>query len=94
MDKVKFIKMVGTGNDFIVIDRRKGTFPLGDKQLPCFVRDVCRRRCSVGADGVLLVEDTDSGDVAMRVFNPDGQEVDMCGNGARCVAFCNQTPIS
>ena len=82
--KIPFYKVAGAGNDFIVIDNRKKK--ISDKKLPEFVTKVCERRMSVGADGVLLIEESKKTDFVMRIVNPDGSEVEMCGNGARCVA--------
>jgi diaminopimelate epimerase len=83
---IRFWKMNGAGNDFVVVDNRAGT--VGGARLAEFARRVCPRRTAVGADGVLLVEP--SGDRAcdfrMRYLNADGSEASMCGNGARCIA--------
>jgi diaminopimelate epimerase len=76
-----FKKMVGTGNDFIMIDNRKGLFPVGDK---AYISRICDRRCGVGSDGVILLENSSKADFRMRIINPDGGEVEMCGNGSRC----------
>ena len=81
---VPFVKMSGTGNDFILIDHRK---PLITQEvMPEFARLVCRRRFSVGADGLIFIEDSDQADFKWRFFNADGSEAEMCGNGARCAA--------
>lgn len=80
---MRFVKMVGTGNDFIVLDLRRQRI---NGRLPALARDLCRRAQSVGADGLLTVERSRRADVTMRVINPDGSEAAMCGNGARCVA--------
>ena len=80
---IPFVKMSGAGNDFIVIDNRDGR--VGD-EAPDLARRVCRRRLSVGADGLILVEDHPSADFAWRFYNADGSRPGMCGNGARCVA--------
>lgn len=84
--KVTFKKMQGCGNDFIVIDEREEKIP-GEKKGK-LARYVCRRGFSVGADGVLFLcaPTTSSYDVRMRVFNADGSEAEMCGNGMRCFA--------
>ena len=84
--KINFIKMHGCGNDFILIDDRNGTVP-NDKK-GAISRTLCRRNFSVGADGVLYICEpaTDAYDVRMRIFNPDGSEAEMCGNGMRCFA--------
>lgn len=82
--KIPFYKMSGSGNDFIIIDNREGI--LGGVNLPEWVEKVCRRGLSIGADGVILVENSPKADFKWRFFNPDGSEVEMCGNGGRCVA--------
>lgn len=84
MDSVEFWKMNGSGNDFIVIDDRNGRIPEGE--MPFLVERCCRRRESVGADGVIFVTPSDRHDFAWRFFNADGSEAEMCGNGGRCVS--------
>jgi len=84
MDTVPFTKMSGSGNDFILIDNRGGT--LDEGSLDAFVVGVCRRRLSVGADGVILIEGAQTADFRWRFFNADGSPAAMCGNGARCAA--------
>ncbi|OPL11696.1 MAG: hypothetical protein AVO39_05095 [delta proteobacterium MLS_D] len=81
--KIPFSKLVGNGNDFIIVDGRSGL--IADNQ-QCFTRRVCERRRSVGADGVLVIEDSQTADFRLRIINADGSEADMCGNGARCAA--------
>lgn len=80
----KFYKMSGAGNDFLVFDNRDGHIPENEKS--AISQKVCRRRFSVGADGIMLVEQSDTADFRMRYFNKDGTEGEMCGNGARCIA--------
>ncbi|OPY11956.1 diaminopimelate epimerase [Syntrophus buswellii] len=80
-----FFKMSGSGNDFILFDNRGGTLA-AVKDMPAFVQAICRRKVSVGADGVILVEPSERADFRWRFFNADGSEVEMCGNGGRCVA--------
>ncbi len=82
---VSFTKMHGNGNDFIVVDNR--TSKLSAPALSELARKVCRRRESIGADGLLVVEQSSEADFTMRLFNADGSEGEMCGNGARCVAL-------
>ena len=84
MEPISFNKMSGCGNDFIIIDNRSGIFGKADPM--AFIRDVCRRKMSIGADGLILIEDSDSADFQWRFFNSDGSRAEMCGNGARCAA--------
>jgi diaminopimelate epimerase len=81
---IEFYKMSGSGNDFIIIDNRDLSLDVGD--LPSFVRKVCARKISVGADGLLLIEPSKSADFKWQFFNSDGSIAEMCGNAARCVA--------
>ncbi len=81
---IEFFKMSGSGNDFILIDNRKGTLAVGD--VVEFVKSVCRRKVSAGADGLIIIEPSDRVDFRWRFFNADGSEVEMCGNGGRCAA--------
>ena len=80
--KLGFTKMHGIGNDFILIDCRN--FVPDD--LPGLARRLCRRRFGIGADQLLLIQDSERADFRMRIYNADGSEVEMCGNGIRCVA--------
>lgn len=82
--KIRFFKMNGAGNDFIVIDNRENV--LVNFDISHFVRMVCRRGKSIGADGLMLLEPSETVDFKMRYFNSDGSEGEMCGNGARCIA--------
>ncbi|MCU0561272.1 MAG: diaminopimelate epimerase [Desulfobacterales bacterium] len=84
MAPIAFTKMSGCGNDFIVIDNRGR--PLDEASLAALVTGVCRRRLSVGADGVILIEASAAADFRWRFFNADGSRAEMCGNGARCAA--------
>jgi len=84
MDDIEFWKMSGSGNDFIIIDNRDGIVP--EDQTSILVEKACRRRESVGADGVIFVVGSERYDFGWRYFNADGGEVEMCGNGGRCVA--------
>lgn len=82
--KITFMKMSGSGNDFILIDHRE---PLLDEdRMKEFVRKVCQRRISIGADGLILIERSKKADFKWRFFNSDGSEAEMCGNGGRCAA--------
>ncbi len=82
-----FTKAVASGNDFIVIDNKSGELDARSLDYSEMARDLCRRKLSVGADGLLVLEGAEDADFTMRVINPDGSEVDMCGNGARASAF-------
>ena len=84
MKTIPFLKMSGSGNDFIIIDNREAVVP--EAQLMRLVIGACRRKMSVGADGMILIEPSDSLDFKWRFFNADGSLPDMCGNGARCAA--------
>lgn len=75
--------MHGASNDFIVADDRAQTFPAHDT---AWLQHIMRRHTGVGSEGVLLIQPSATVDFRMRFFNPDGGEVDMCGNGARCIA--------
>ncbi len=79
---VPIVKANGAGNDFVLVDERLG--PVGDRA--AFALRACDRTIGIGADGVLFVESSDRFDARMRIFNADGSEAEMCGNGMRCVA--------
>lgn len=81
--EIPFTKMHGLGNDFVVVDARTVSLPL---DLGALARETCHRRHGVGADGLILLLDSATADVRMRVFNADGSEPEMCGNGIRCLA--------
>ncbi len=81
--KIPFWKMHGAGNDFVLIDDRKLSFPVKDT---AWVASIGARRTGVGCEGIILIQPSSQAHFCMRFFNPDGSEVDMCGNGARCVA--------
>jgi diaminopimelate epimerase len=85
---LRFTKMNGAGNDFVLIDNRSGDVHLDRSQ----IADLCDRYRGIGADGVLLLEKASNrADFRMRYFNADGGEAEMCGNGARCFArFANK----
>ena len=80
---LRFTKMNGAGNDFVLLDNRGGDIRLEPKQ----ISRICDRHRGVGADGILLLEKAANGaDFRMRYYNADGGEAEMCGNGARCFA--------
>ena len=84
MELIRFSKMNGCGNDFIIIDNRQKI--LDADQLRDFVSKVCRRKISVGADGLILIEPSPRAHFRWRFFNADGSEAEMCGNAGRCAA--------
>jgi len=80
---LRFTKMNGAGNDFVMLDNRGGELQLASDQ----IAQICDRHRGVGADGLLAVEPAQNGaDFRMRYYNADGGEAEMCGNGARCFA--------
>jgi len=81
--KLKFTKMHGAGNDFVMIDDRVGAVPWEDHFL---MAALAARRTGVGCEGIILLQHSDKADFRMRFLNPDGTEVEMCGNGSRCAA--------
>jgi diaminopimelate epimerase len=87
-----FWKMQGLGNDYIVVDSKKQR--ISDQQIPKLAKKLCQRRFSIGADGLLLVYPSNVADVKMRIFNADGSEAEMCGNGIRCFSkYCYENGI-
>ena len=82
--KLHFTKMHGAGNDFIMVDDRNLSTPFEDYQL---MSAIAARRTGVGCEGIVLVQPSSKADFRMRFLNPDGTEVELCGNGARCVAL-------
>jgi diaminopimelate epimerase len=77
---MKFVKMHGTGNDFVLLEAQ------GDERdWARLARAMCDRHFGVGADGLILVLPSSQADIRMRMFNPDGSEAEMCGNGLRCI---------
>jgi len=85
MQKIKFTKMVAAGNDFVVAEAKSQKPKV--KSLNILAKNICDRKFGAGADGLLWLEDSLKVDVRMRIFNADGSEAQMCGNGARCAAL-------
>ena len=82
---MKFTKMQGAGNDFIIINNMEEKLPV--EKLGTLAKRICTRRLSIGADGLMVVDaPTEGGDYKMRFYNADGSLGEMCGNGARCIA--------
>jgi diaminopimelate epimerase len=76
---VQFEKWQGTGNDFVLLEAQGE-----EHDWPGLARGMCDRHFGVGADGILLLLPSELADLRMRMFNPDGSEAEMCGNGLRC----------
>ena len=83
MNELSFTKMEGTGNDFFLINNHRGEHKHDWQAL---ARRYCHRRFGIGADGLIVLEPSPQADFTMRIFNADGSEAEMCGNGARCAA--------
>ena len=82
---MKFTKMHGAGNDFVLINNMVEHIP--EEKMSAMAKHLCTRRLSVGADGVMFVDKAVAGgDYRMRFYNADGSLGEMCGNGARCIA--------
>ncbi len=84
VEKIEFVKMNGSGNDFIIINNFTKYF--SSDEFKKYVPLICRRKFSVGADGVIILEPSSTCDFKWRFFNSDGSEAEMCGNGSRCAA--------
>lgn len=82
--KISFLKYQGSGNDFILIDDRSGFFPIEDQEA---IRFLCSRHFGIGADGLILLQSSSLAHFRMRIFNADGLEADLCGNGLRCLVL-------
>jgi diaminopimelate epimerase len=83
---VPYVRLVGTGNDFVLIDTLRGA-PAHRGDWASLARALCDPRGGEGTDGLLVLERSRRADVRMRIFNPDGSEPSMCGNGIRCLAW-------
>ncbi len=84
MKNIPFVKVVGSGNDFILMDARRKALTADPARL---ARSWCDRKRGIGADGLLWVTRSPRAAARMRIFNADGSEAEMCGNGLRCVAW-------
>lgn len=82
MRELTFYKMSAAGNDFVVME-----IEAAGGSLNKLARQACDRKFGIGADGLLVLQRSKKADVKMRVFNADGSEAEMCGNGARCAAY-------
>ncbi len=84
--KIQFIKCNGSGNDFVLIDGISQNIVLNEMDFSRITKLVCDRDGKIGADGVLFLLPSEKADARMRIFNADGSEPEMCGNGIRCIA--------
>jgi diaminopimelate epimerase len=82
---IDFSKMEATGNDFVVLDARALSYT--SRRLSTMAKKLSARKTGIGANGLLVLEKSKKADFRMRIFNPDGTEPDMCGNGSRCIAL-------
>ena len=81
---LQFCKMNGAGNDFLILNNIEENLP--HSVFPELARILCHRRLSIGADGLMVVERTETdADYRMLFYNADGSAGEMCGNGARCI---------
>lgn len=81
---MNFTKLHGNGNDFILIDEYNGKI-IDDNKKSDFALKYCDRRFGIGADGILFLSKSDKAHIRMRIYNSDGSEAEMCGNGVRCL---------
>jgi len=84
--ELKFTKCHGSGNDFLILDEYTAPLSMTDEERASLTIKVCNRETGLGADGVLFFQKSEVADGKMRVFNSDGSEASMCGNGLRCIA--------
>ncbi|MEO5356870.1 MAG: diaminopimelate epimerase [Nitrospirae bacterium YQR-1] len=86
--KVKFTKMHGLGNDFVLFDLIADTqlHNIPHLQWSTLAKKLCNRHFGIGADQILLLSKADNAGFSMQIFNADGSEIEMCGNGIRCLA--------
>ncbi|UII54420.1 diaminopimelate epimerase [Cytobacillus spongiae] len=83
---IELVKCHGSGNDFFIIDEINHDYQFTEEQRVELSRAICNRDSELGSDGILFVLKSEVADGMMRMFNPDGSEASMCGNGLRCVA--------
>jgi len=83
--ELEFIKMEGLGNDFIILDDRDGRIEQ-HKNYPVLAERLCSRHFGIGADGIILILESMDHDIKFRIYNSDGSQAQMCGNGMRCFA--------
>jgi len=91
MERLNFTKMVGAGNDFVVIDNGLNLASQKFKDFSKIAKKICDRKTGIGSDGTLVLEKSKRADLRMRIFNADGSEAEMCGNGLRCAILYSKT---
>jgi len=84
--QINILKCHGSSNDFILIDEWSNDYKFSEDQRVILSQTLCDRNSSLGADGILFFSKSNKADAAMRIFNSDGSEAEMCGNGLRCIA--------
>ncbi|AIE60374.1 diaminopimelate epimerase [Bacillus methanolicus] len=84
--KIEILKVHGSGNDFLLIDEISNDYSFSEEERSKLAVALCDRNTDLGSDGILYVQKGDNADARMRIFNADGSEASMCGNGLRCVA--------
>lgn len=93
--KLSFQKYQGLGNDFILLDAAKNESEILAGLTPEVIAYLCRRKYGIGADGIILLTSSDAADFAMRLFNADGSEAEISGNGLRCLTlFANDLKLT
>ncbi len=83
--ELEFVKMEGLGNDFIILDDRDGKIGQHENY-PALAKRLCSRHFGIGADGIILILESTDHDIKFRIYNSDGSQAQMCGNGMRCFA--------
>ncbi|WP_280768559.1 diaminopimelate epimerase [Salipaludibacillus daqingensis] len=84
--KIDILKCHGSGNDFIIIDEMDGQYDFTEEERVVLSNELAGRDKIIGSDGILFIQKSEHADARMRMFNTDGSEAEMCGNGLRCVA--------
>ncbi|MCP4698354.1 MAG: diaminopimelate epimerase [Gammaproteobacteria bacterium] len=94
INNIEILKCHGSENDFILLDESDGRLAILETDRPALAKLLCDRNNGAGADGVLFYQDSDAADCRMRMFNPDGSEAEMCGNGLRCTGrYCAEKNV-
>ncbi len=83
---MKFTKVHGLGNDFVILNCLDDAGVIPEAKYGDVAKELCNRNFGIGADGIMLIQPSDTADIRMRIINSDGSEAEMCGNGIRCFA--------